>query len=88
MHGNGVDVLSSGGTIVTRVSPDGGDFSIVIEKMSTQNSACARGSNPNVPTFGEIVKLTLKGALLAAAKSKGKGFLFFFLVLHLVWSIT
>ena len=70
-HGNGVDVLSSGGSIVTRVSPDGSDFSIVIEKMSTSNSACARGSNPAVQTFPEVVALALKGELLAAAKAKG-----------------
>lgn len=70
-HGNGVDVLSNGGSIVTRVSPDGSDFSIVIEKMSTSNSACARGSNPSVATAQEVVSLALKGQLLAAAKTKG-----------------
>jgi len=70
-HGNGVDLLSSGGSIVTRVSPNGQDFSIVIEKMSTDNSHCARGSNPNVLTAPEIVTLKIKGALLAAAKKNG-----------------
>jgi hypothetical protein len=65
-HSNGVDVLSSGGSIVTRVSPDGADFSVVIEKMSTSNSQCARGSNPAVSTYPEVVKMTLKGESLAA----------------------
>ena len=45
-HYKGVQMLSGGGSLVTRVSPDKKDFSIVIEKMDTKNSVCARGSNP------------------------------------------
>lgn len=39
LHGNGVTMLSAGGSVVTRLSPDASDFSIVIEKMSDKNSA-------------------------------------------------
>ena len=70
-HGSGVDMLGLGGSVVTRVSPDGADFSVVIEKMTTEHSACARGSNPSVTIATEPVQLVLKGGLLAAAKSKG-----------------
>lgn len=45
-HGAGVAFLSGGGSIVTRVAPDKSDFSIVIEKMDSRDSDCARGYNP------------------------------------------
>ena len=70
-HGSGVDMLGLGGSVVTRVSPDGADFSIVVEKMTTQHSACARGSNPPLEVEPEAVQLVLKGGILAAAKAKG-----------------
>lgn len=70
-HGAGVDMLGGGGSCVTRVSPDGSDFSIVVEKMTTKNSVCARGSNPDIPMSAENVTLVLKGGILAAAKAKG-----------------
>ena len=39
-HDAGVSLLASGGSIVTRLSPDKKDWSAVIEKMSTSNSIC------------------------------------------------
>jgi len=57
--------------MVTRVSPDASDFSIVIEKMSHKNSGCARGNNPVVNIVTEKIVLDLKGKLLTAAKAKG-----------------
>ena len=53
------------------MSPDLADFSVVIEKMSTENSVCARGNNPKVSVAAEKVVLVLKGKVLAAAKAKG-----------------
>jgi galactosylceramidase len=70
-HGSGVDMLKNGGSIVTRVSPDLKDFSVVIEKMSSANSNCARGSNPSSSPSSEDVVITLKGAFLAAARRSG-----------------
>ena len=49
-HDAGTSLLAGGGSIVTRLSPDRQDWSAVIEKMSTKNSVCARGSNPQVRT--------------------------------------
>jgi len=57
--------------MVTRVSPDMKDFSIVIEKMTSANSKCARGSNPDSTPTEETVVIKLAGAFLEAAKSKG-----------------
>ena len=45
-HDSGTSLLAEGGSIVTRLSEDKQDWSAVIEKMSTANSVCARGSNP------------------------------------------
>jgi galactosylceramidase len=70
-HGSGVAMLGKGGSIVTRISPDKKDFSIVVEKMTTDNSKCARGSNPPVSIASEDVVMILKGDLLAIAKEKG-----------------
>lgn len=57
--------------MVTRVSPDKKDFSIVIEKMDSKNSACARGSNPTTELLeNEDVELVLKGSFKEAAGSK------------------
>ena len=39
--------------------------------MSTKNSVCARGSNPEVEVAAEELTLTLQGSLLTAAKAKG-----------------
>jgi len=70
-HGSGVYMLKNAGSLVTRVSPDMKDFSVVIEKMSSANSNCARGSNPpSSPTTEEVV-LQLKGAFLEAARRGG-----------------
>ena len=71
-HGSGVYMLKNGGSMVTRVATDGsGDFSIVVEKMTTENSVCARGSNPKVSVGAEKMTITLDGGLLAAAQAKG-----------------
>lgn len=56
--------------MVTRVS-DTGDFSIVLEKMTSKDSQCARGANPLVVVAAEEVILQLKGGLLAAAIKAG-----------------
>lgn len=68
-HGAGVQLLSAGGSIVTRVSPDRSDFSIVLEKMTHQDSSCARGSNPSYDTSPENVTMVLGGRLLTAAQN-------------------
>lgn len=70
-HGSGVDMLQNGGSMVTRVSQDLKDFSIVIEKMSSSNSVCARGSNPTSNPTSEDLVLSLKGAFLTAAQRAG-----------------
>merc|ERR1711957_12555 len=66
----GVTLLEKGGSIVTRVSPDLGEFSIVIEKMNSKNSKCARGSNPESDPQDEDVVITLKGSFLTAVTEK------------------
>ena len=48
-------MLRNGGSMVTRVSPDKKDFSIVLEKMTSANSVCARGSNPTSKASEEEV---------------------------------
>ena len=63
-HGFGVTMLEHGGSMVTRVSPDKKDFSVVIEKMSSKNSTCARGSNPSSDPEEEDVVLTPRAASL------------------------
>lgn len=50
-QGSGVGFLHLGGSYTTRVSPDGKDFSIVVEKMTQEDSKCARGSNPSYGAF-------------------------------------
>ena len=70
-HGAGVGLFPSGGSYVTRVSPDMHDFSIVIEKMDYKTSGCARGKNPMGTTTAENATFVLKGAFLAAAKAQG-----------------
>ena len=72
LHDNGVTMLSSGGSVVTRLSPNASDFSIVVEKMTTKNSACARGSNPSVAVAEEQLTFTLKGSFLKAVTAGGK----------------
>ena len=71
LHNNGVTMLGNGGSMVTRVSPDGVDFSVVVEKMTTKNSVCARGSNPEIFVKKEDIVLVIKGGLLAAATKIG-----------------
>ena len=47
----GVSFLEMGGSYVTRISPDGDEFSIVIEKMSWRDSPCARPNNQSSPYY-------------------------------------
>jgi hypothetical protein len=61
-HAGGVGLLSKGGSYVTRISPDKKDISIVVEKMTHDDSVCARGSNPNYDTSEEQVVFNLKGS--------------------------
>jgi len=61
-HAGGVGLLSKGGSYVTRISPDKKDISIVVEKMTHDDSACARGSNPPYDTAAEDVVFNLKGS--------------------------
>ena len=73
-HGSGVAMLAHGGSMVTRVSPDRADFSIVLEKVAGgASSACARGSNPASSPRAENVTLQFGGALLAALTGSGGG---------------
>jgi len=62
--------LEKGGSLVTRVSPDLDDFSIVIEKMNSKNSKCARGSNPDSNAEDEDIVIVLKGSFLKAVTEK------------------
>ena len=62
-------MLEKGGSMVTRVSPDLADFSIVIEKMDSANSVCARGSNPSSVSEAEEVILILNASFKTAAGS-------------------
>ena len=62
-HFAGVQFLAGGGSVVTRVSPDGKDFSIVLEKMTASASACARGNNPDLPINAEHVTIQLDAGL-------------------------
>lgn len=39
-HGSGVGLLNKGGSYVTRISPDKKNLSIVVEKMTQENSNC------------------------------------------------
>lgn len=61
-HAGGVGLLSKGGSYVTRVSPDKKDISIVVEKMTHEHSACARGNNPSYATAPEEVVFILNGS--------------------------
>ncbi|EDQ92718.1 uncharacterized protein MONBRDRAFT_566, partial [Monosiga brevicollis MX1] len=61
-HGFGVGMLFQGGSYVTRVSPDRRDISIVVEKMSHDDSNCARGSNPPYDVSAENVTFILNGS--------------------------
>jgi len=69
-HENGVTLLEKGGSLVTRISSDLEDFSIVIEKMNSKNSKCARGSNPDSNPEDEDVVIVLKGSFLKAVTEK------------------
>ena len=62
----------AGGSMVTRISPDRGDFSIVIEKMSSSSSACARGSNPSSQAYDETVHVKFGGSFLLALQKGGR----------------
>merc|ERR1719261_1678759 len=56
--------------MVTRISPDSKDFSIVIEKMSSANSVCARGSNPDSKSSEEELEIAFAGSFLKALQGK------------------
>ena len=47
------------------------DFSIVIEKMTHDDSSCARGRNSPYNTSAENMTMVLGGSLLATAKVCG-----------------
>lgn len=70
-HGSGVEMLQNGGSMVARISPGGTDFSIVIEKMSSGNSGCARGDNPESVSTEETLEIQLSGSFLSAALEHG-----------------
>lgn len=70
-HGGGVQMLGQGGSMVTRVSPAFDEFSVVIEKMSSWKSACARGRNKGGGLAAENVVLQLKDKFLSAAAAAG-----------------
>jgi len=68
-HGSGVTMLQHGGSLVTRISADLSDWSMVVEKMTSDDSKCARGSNPSSEPIAEEVKIVLRGSFLSAVKS-------------------
>ena len=70
-HHKGVHFLQGGGSMVTRISPDKKDFSIVLEKMSSRYSQCARGQNPDMNATAEAVKIVLRGSFKEAALRAG-----------------
>jgi galactosylceramidase len=57
-----VGLLTKGGSYVTRVSPDLRDLSIVVEKMTHDDSNCARGSNPDYSVETEVVTFIFNGS--------------------------
>lgn len=66
-HFWGVELLRGGGSVVTRISPDRRDFTIVIEKVKGgEQSACARGNNPETEAEAEQLTLQLRGSFAAA----------------------
>jgi galactosylceramidase len=68
---SGVGFLEKGGSYVTRMSPDGADFSVVIEKMAWKDSPCARPNNNSSPfyeTEAEEVTLVLGGSVILRHK--------------------
>jgi len=71
-HDAGVSMLRMGGSMVTRVSPDVTDFSIVLEKIDSQTSVCGHGRNPPAEVFGEDVVIQLAGSFLKAVVEGGK----------------
>jgi len=71
-HGKGVDMLKLGGSMVTRVSPDRDQFSMVIEKMRTEGSVCGHGENPWQEVQAETVDIKLEGKFLEAARAAGE----------------
>lgn len=68
-HGAGVNMLGKGGSMVTRVSPDMRDFSIVLEKIDSKTSACGHGENPAAPVERELVVIELRGTFLEMAQT-------------------
>ena len=62
-HKAGVGHLDKGGSYVTLVSPDGKDFTMVIETMSHDHSICVRPSLPAYTVEKQTATFMLKGSL-------------------------
>lgn len=78
----GAGHLAAGGSYVSLVSPDGADFTLVVEKMSRNHSSCVRPGLPNYVTEPETAVFTLTGGL--AAKFAGKTLQLWFT--HWAWA--
>jgi hypothetical protein len=61
-HGAGVGYLQGGGTYTSRTSPDSKELSIVIEKLSREDSKCSWSSSPPNVTTNETATFVLGGS--------------------------
>lgn len=61
--GTGSGLLAAGGSYVTLQSPDGADFSIIVEKMSHDHSTCVRPGLPAYNTAPEVATFKLAGSM-------------------------
>ncbi|KAK6174597.1 hypothetical protein SNE40_017840 [Patella caerulea] len=61
-HGSGVGKLNGGGSYVALISPDGKDFTIVIETFSHDHSICIRPPLPKYTVSPQQIMIDLKGS--------------------------
>ncbi|KAL8570404.1 hypothetical protein ACOMHN_035822 [Nucella lapillus] len=61
-HGAGAGLLARGGSYVSLVSPDGKDFTIVIETMSHDHSRCIRPALPKYDVEPQKMRIKLGGS--------------------------
>lgn len=65
-HDSGVGLLPRGGSYVTRMSPDGKEWSMVVEKMDYNTSRCTRGQSSRAVAHDEVLSFQLEGSLRKA----------------------
>jgi galactosylceramidase len=66
--GNGVGKLPNGGSYVALASPDGNDFTIIIETMSHDHSKCIRPYLPEYNVTDQVITIILKGSFSKIAQ--------------------